>query len=324
MRRRKFIAGLGSAAIAWPVAARAQQPKMPVIGYLALSSRDTSRDVGFHRGLAETGYVEGRNVSVEYRWAEFRLEQLTALANDLVRRQVDVIVAITASAVYAAKAATKTIPIVFQMGVDPVENHVVASLNRPGGNLTGISVPFTALAAKRLELLHELVPTATSIGCLVNPERFAFNDTEIKELRVAANILGVQLLILNATDPSEFEAAFATLTRERAGGLLVSGYQFFSAHSDQLIALAARYRVPVIYPNHAHSAAGGLMSYAGTDDARRQVGVYAGRILKGEKPSELPVVQSTKIELIINLKTAKALGLSFPLSLLGRADAVIE
>jgi putative ABC transport system substrate-binding protein len=293
MRRRAFIAGLGAATSAanWPRTARAQRPAMPVIGYLALSTRDADRDTGFHRGLAETGFVEGRSLAVEYRWAEFRLERLPALADDLVRRQVDVIIAITAPAVFAAKAATKSIPIVFQIGVDPVETGVVASLNRPGGNLTGISIPFIALAAKRLELLHELVPTATSIAILVDPERTAFNDTETRELQVAARTLGVQLLVLNTNEPSEFEAAFKTLVGAGAGGL---------------------------------SVAGGLMSYAGTDDVRRLVGNYAGRVLRGERPADLPVQQVTKIELIINMKTAKALGLTFPLTLLGRADEVIE
>jgi putative tryptophan/tyrosine transport system substrate-binding protein len=324
MRRREFIAGLGGAAAAWPLAARAQRPAMPVIGYLAPSTRDSGRDTGFHRGLAETGYVEGRNLTVEYRWAEFRLERLPALANDLVRCQVDVIVAITGRAVFAAKAATTSIPIVFQIGVDPVETGVVASLNRPGGNLTGFSVPFTALAGKRLELLHEMVPAATSIAFLVDPERTAFNDAETRELQAAARTLGVQLLVLNARDPSEFEAAFATLAGARAGGLLVSGYQLFGQHADQLVALAARYRVPAIFGSRATAVAGGLMSYAGTDDVSRQVGVYVGRILKGEKPADLPVQQATKVELIINMKTAKALGIEFPTALLVRADEVIE
>jgi putative tryptophan/tyrosine transport system substrate-binding protein len=326
MRRREFIAGLGGAA-AWPLAVRAQQPAVPVIGYLALPAPDTGRDTGFHRGLAETGYVEGRNLTVEYRWAEFRLERLRALADDLVRRHVDVIVAIAAPAVFAAKEATNSIPIVFQIGVDPVNTGVVASLNRPGGNLTGFSILLTELAAKRLELLHELVPTATSIAVLVDPERIDFNDTEMRELQVAAGILKLQLLVLNARDPSEFEAAFATLVRERAGGLLVSGYQLFGQYSLRLVALAAKYGVPAIYASRVTTAAGGLMSYGGSGDigdVRRQVGVYAGRILKGERPADLPVQQATKIELAINMKTAKALGVTFPLTLLGRADEVIE
>jgi putative ABC transport system substrate-binding protein len=331
MRRREFITLLGGAAapsLLWPRAARAQRPAMPVIGYLALGTLDTTREIvaEFHRGLAETGYVEGRNVAVEYRWAEYRSERLPTFADDLVRRRVDVIVALTTPAVFAAKAATKSVPIVFQIAVDPVESGVVASLNRPGGNLTGFAILLTTLVAKRLELLHELVPAANSIAYLADQERAVLDETEIRELRAAARTLGVELLVLNARDPSEFEAAFATLAREKAGALLVSGYQFFGLFTDQLVALAAQHRVPAIYAVRASVSAGGLMSYGPADlpGVWRQEGVYAGRILKGEKPADLPVQQVTKTELLINLKTAKALGLQIPTALLVRADELIE
>jgi putative ABC transport system substrate-binding protein len=329
MRRRDFITLLGGAA-AWPVAARAQQVAMPVIGYLALGTLDTTREnvAEFQRGLSETGFIEGRNVAVEYRWAEFSLERLPALAEDLVRRHVDVIVALTAPAVSAAKAATKSIPIVFQTAVDPVASGLVASFNRPGGNLTGTFIILTDLAPKRLELLHELLPNATSIAFLVSPERNGFNETETIEVQAAARTLGVRLSVLNASDPSEFEAAFAALARERANGLLVSGYQLFGRYASQLVALAARYRVPAMHTTRDAPAAGGLMSYGPSATSFTEVyrlgGSYAGRILKGEKPADLPVQQVTKIDLVINLKTAKALGLTVPLALLTRADEVIE
>jgi putative ABC transport system substrate-binding protein len=325
MNRREFIAGLGGA-VAWPLTARAQQPGMPVIGYLDAGSLETRRDAvaAFHRGLSETGYVEGRNVAVEYRWAEDHLDRLPALAADLVRRQVAVVVALPVPSALAAKAATKSIPIVFQVGVDPVEVGLVASLNRPGGNLTGIYNLNTAVVAKRLQLLHELVPAATSIAFLVNPTNAVAAETQTRELQAAARILGVRLLILNASDQDEFDAAFATLVRERAGGLVVGSGPLFVNHTDQLVALAARHRMPVIYTGRA-TAAGGLMSY-GTDfpDLYRQVGVYIGRILKGEKPDDLPVQQVTKIQLAINMKTANSLGLTIPETLLATADEVIQ
>jgi putative tryptophan/tyrosine transport system substrate-binding protein len=286
MKRRQFIAGLVSAA-AWPLAARAQQPAMPVIGYLDGGSLDTTREnvEAFHRGLSETGYVEGRNLAVEYRWAEDRLERLPGLAADLVRRQVAVIVARTTPAALAAKAATKSIPIVFTMGSDPIETGLVASLNRPGGNITGISNLDDAVVAKRLELLHELMPAARSIAYLVNPTNAVFAETETRELQTAARILGVRLLILKTSDPSEFEAAFATLVLERAGGVVVGGDTLFTNHSGQLVALSARHAVPAIYNTRQATAAGALMSYGtGFPYAVRQVGVYTGRILKGERP----------------------------------------
>jgi putative ABC transport system substrate-binding protein len=267
--------------------------------------------------------VEGRNLTVEYRWAEERLDRLPGLAADLVRRQVAAIVATSTASVLAAKAATQTIPIVFEAAVDPVEAGLVASLNRPGGNLTGISTLSIAVMAKRLELLHELIPAATSIAVLVNPTNAVFAETQRRELQIAAGILGVHLLILNASDPSEFEAAFATLVHERASGLVESGEALFLNHSDRLV--AARYSVPVMYGDRRQTAAGGLMSY-GTNrpDAYRQVGFYTGRILKSEKPANLPVQLVTKMQLAIHMGTAKALGLTFPITLLGRADEVIQ
>jgi putative tryptophan/tyrosine transport system substrate-binding protein len=297
IKGREFIAGLGGVA-AWPLAARAQQPAMPVIGYLDAGSLETKREfvAALHRGLSQTGYFEGRNLAVEYRWAEDRLDRLPALAADLVRRQVAVIIATPTPAAVAAKAATKSIPIVFTAGADPVEIGLVASLNRPGGNLTGMSTLTTAVAAKRLALLHELMPAETLIAYLVNPTNPVFSNAETSELRDAARTLGVRLLILNASDPSEFEAAFTTLVLGRASGLVVSNDTLFQHYPEQLVALAARYRLPAIYAYSATAAAGGLMSY-GTDflGSVRQAGVYAGRILKGEKPADLPVQQVTKL-----------------------------
>jgi putative tryptophan/tyrosine transport system substrate-binding protein len=327
VRRREFIAGLGSTA-AWPVVARAQQQAaMPVIGYLDPGSLETRRETlaAVHRGLSETGYAEGRNLAIEYRWGDYRLERLPALANDLVRRQVAVIVVTSTPAALAAKAATKSIPIVFEMGSDPVETGLVASLNRPGGNLTGISSLTAAVTAKRLELLHELMPAATLFACLVDPTDAVVAEAETRDLQAAARILGVRLLILKASDQSEFEAAFATLVRERAGGLLEGGGALFLNHPDQLVALAARHALPTMYWTRRATAAGGLISY-GTDlpDAYRQTGVYTGRILNGEKPANLPVQQVTKMQLVINLTTAKALGLTIPETLLATADEVIQ
>jgi putative tryptophan/tyrosine transport system substrate-binding protein len=327
MKRREFITLLGGAG-AIPIAARAQRAAVPVIGYLGSASLATERDAvaAFHRGLAETGYVEGRNVTIEYRWAEGQNDRLPALATDLVRLPVAVIAApgATQSAI-VAKAATKTIPIVFELGADPVEIGLVASLNRPGGNITGVSELNVEIAAKRLEPLHELVPAATSIAFLGNPTNPVVAGAQATALQGAARTLGLQLLMVNASDPSEFEGAFATLVREGAGALLLSGDALFTGHREQVIALAARHAVPAIYQWREFTAAGGLMSYgASRTEAFRQVGVYTGRILKGDKPADLPVQQATKIELAINMKTAKALGLTIPLPLLGRADEVIE
>jgi ABC-type uncharacterized transport system substrate-binding protein len=327
MRRREFIVGLGSAATL-PLAARAQQPlAMPVIGFLASGSFETRRSTiaALDRGLSETGYVEGQNLAIEYRWAEDHYEWLPALAEDLVRRRVAVIVAFTTPAALAAKAATQSIPVVFSIGADPVRSGLVASLRRPGANLTGIYNFATEVAAKRLEMLRELVPAAKLIAYLVNPTNTLDAATETSELQAAARTLGVRLLVVKTSDPSQFDAAFATLVCEGAGGIVFGSDAFFGAHINQLVVLAARYAVPAMYPSRSWAASGGLMSY-GTDfsDPWRQVGVYAGRILQGEKPTDLPVQQVTKILLVINLKTAKALGLTIPETLLATADEVIQ
>jgi putative ABC transport system substrate-binding protein len=327
MKRRQFIAGLGGAA-ALPLVARAQQPAMPVIGYMGAGRPDAAREVvkEFHRGLSEIGYIEGKNVAIDYRWAEDRLDRLPEMASDLVRRQVSVIVTLqsTASAL-AAKAATGSIPIVFETGTDPIDSGLVASLNRPGGNITGIYNLIAPVAAKRLELLHEVMPAVTSLAYLVNRTNAVFAESETKELQAAAHSLGLRLLIHNATNQSEMETAFTKLVREGAGGLVVGADLLFYDHADWLIALASRHRVPTIFMWREVIAAGGLIGY-GTDlsEVWRRVGVYTGRILKGEKPADLPVQQATKMQLAINLKAAKALGITFPTALLVRADEVIE
>jgi len=330
IQRRDFVTLLGASAAAWPLAAGAQhQPAMPVVGILSIGSFETRNEVNFaafYRALAEVGYVEGRNVAIEHRWTNGHNDQLPALAAELVRRRVAVIVTTggTASAL-AAKAATQSIPIVFQVGTDPVEIGLVASLNRPGGNLTGYAELITAVLGKRLQLLHEVLPAATSIALLANPANPVLAEIEMKELQDAARVLGVQMLLVKASNPSEIETAFATLVEQRAGGLVVSSEANLSRQSEQIIALAARYAVPAIYLWRDYTVAGGLMSYGPRlTDAYRLAGNYTGRILKGEKPADLPVQQATKIELAINMKTAKALGLTFPTALLVRADEVIE
>jgi putative ABC transport system substrate-binding protein len=326
MHRRRFIALLGGA-IALPLAGAAQQKAMPVIGFLSTGSpeSDDFRLIAFRQGLNETGYVEGQNVAIEYRWAPGQYDQLPALAAGLVRRQVTVIAAVGIPPTFAAKAATSTIPIAFLVGVDPVEFDLIGSLKRPGGNLTGIAILTAELAGKRLELLHELVPTAAVIALLVNPTNHAATESETRHLQDAVRSLGLQLHILPASTASEIDRAFETLVGLRAGGLVVSADPLFTNQRAQIVALAARHAVPAIYIWREFVAAGGLMSY-GTDltGSYRQAGIYTGKILKGAKPADLPVQQVVKVELVINLKTAETLGLTIPLSLSGRADEVIE
>jgi ABC-type uncharacterized transport system substrate-binding protein len=325
MRRREFITFVGGAA-AWPVVARAQRPKMPIVGLLGSTSADAyaSRVAFIRQGLSETGYVEGRNVAIEYRWAENQYDRLPGMAAELVRREVDVIAAITTVAALAAKGATTTIPVVFEAGGDPVRLGLVASLSRPGGNLTGVSLLNVELGAKRLELLHEVIPAAKIVGLLVNPTS-PNASTLSKEVQAAADKLGIRLHLLHASAAGDFETAFATLRDLNASALVIGTDPLFNSGSEQLAALAIRFAIPTIYQYRAFAAAGGLLSYGGSStEPFRQVGIYIGRVLKGEKPAELPIQQSTKIELIINLKTAKALGLDIPTPMIGRADEVIE
>ncbi len=319
--RRELIAALGSAA-AWPLAARAQQPGMPVVGFVRNTSPDARLMDAFRRGLNEVGYVDGQNVTIEFHWTED--DRLPAIVADLVRRQVSVIATGGQPASLAAKAATAAIPIVFATGNDPVRFGLVSSLNRPSGNLTGVSFLIGGLIAKRLELLREIVPTANVIAFLINPNATTA-EPFTKEAQAAASSLGLQLVVLDAGSKRDFEMAFATLVQRRVGALLIQPDALFTGQRDQLIALAARHAVPTMYHLREAVEAGGLVSY-GTSfaDAYRQAGRYAGRILKGEKPADLPVIQSTKFELVINLKTAKALGLDIPLKLHAFADEVIE
>jgi putative ABC transport system substrate-binding protein len=311
---------------AWPRAALTQQPAMPVIGFLHGASPEAYAPwtTAFRQGLKEAGYVEGHNVAIEYRWAEGHYDRLPALAADLVRRQVAEIVTVGTPAALAAKAASSTIPIVILVGTDPVQIGLVAGLNRPGGNVTGLALLTVELAAKRLEVLHELLRTSAAVALLVNPNN-PVTEPETKGMQDAARSLGLQLHVLDASTEGEIDAAFEKLIELRAGGLLVSVDAFFISQRDQIAALAARHAVPAIYGLREFAAAGGLMSY-GTDlaDAYRQVGTYAGKILKGAKPADLPVQQVARVEFVINLKTAKTLGLTFPITLLGRADEVIE
>jgi putative tryptophan/tyrosine transport system substrate-binding protein len=322
MRRREFIAGLGAAA--WPVVARAQQPALPVIGWLGASSPNQFMNQLFRQGLSEMGYVEGQNVAVEYRYAEYQYDRLPALAADLVRRRVAAIVATSAPAALAAKAATTTIPIVFSTGADPVALGLVASLNRPGGNLTGTAVLAAELAPKQLQLLRELMPNAARFGLLADPAVPNIQSI-IADLQAAARTLGLPLIVVNARTDGDLATAFADFSEKRVGAVLVSPATFYNQRMEQLAALAARHALPAIYPFREYTEAGGLMSYGSNlGYLLHQAGIYTGRILKGVKPADLPVEQATKLELVINLKTAKALGLIIPETLLATADEVIQ
>jgi putative ABC transport system substrate-binding protein len=328
MRRREFIKAIAGSAAAWPLAASAQQPTMPVIGFVHLTSLETNREnlADFRLGLKDTGYNENKNVTIEYRWAQGRNDQLATLVDELVRRPVSVIVALeSTNSALAAKAATQTIPVVFMQSADPIRIGLVKSLNRPGGNLTGINLLLAETAGKRLELLLELVPAAETVAHLGNPSNPVYAEADASEAQVAARAHGVRLLIVNASRPSEIETAFAELVQRQAEALHVSADGFLLTHLDQIVALAARHSVPTVYAFRQAITLGGLMSY-GTDfpQAWRQAGVYTGRILKGEKPADLPVQQVTKMELIINLRTAKTLGITVPRSVQSRADEVIE
>jgi ABC-type uncharacterized transport system substrate-binding protein len=326
MRRREFISLVGGAAAGWPRVARAQQPALPVVGFLSPTSAQAyARQLAaFREGLQQAGYREGQNVAIEYRWADNQNDRLPALAVDLVRRQVAVIASTGLPATLAAKLATTTISIVFQTGFDPVETRLVASLNRPDGNLTGVTTFALELEPKRLELLRELVPGASAVGVLFNPDTPG-SENRLSELHAAARTLGLQLHVLHANNERDFDAIFASLGPLRIGALAIGADAFFNSRSEQLATLALRHAVPTIYQFREFVAAGGLVSYGGSlTDAHRLVGVYTGRILRGEKPADLPVQQVTKVELIINLRTAKTFGIAVPPTLLARADELIE
>jgi putative ABC transport system substrate-binding protein len=323
MRRREFVTLLGGAAVAWPFAALAQQP---VIGFLSARSPGESASlvVAFHKGLNETGYVESRNVAIEYRWAEGKYDVLPIMATDLIRRQVTVIVAIGDPSPQIAKAATQTIPIVFAANGDPVRDNLVASLNRPGRNATGVTIFGAAAVTKRLQLLRDLMPQVVAIAYLMNPNN-PNGEVEMRAAQAAAQSLGLQMHVLSASNEGELEVAFATMAQHRAGALLVASDLFFLGRRDQLVSLAARHQIPAIYYLREFAEAGGLMSYGNRlPEVYRLVGVYVGRVLKGEKPADLPVMQSTKFEFVLNLKTAKALGIEVPISMQLLVDEVIE
>jgi putative ABC transport system substrate-binding protein len=326
MKRREFITLVGGAALAWPLAARAQQPAMPVIGFLGSTSADPVDPLiaAFRQGLSEAGYVEGRNVAIEYRWAEGQYDRLPAMVSELLRRQVAVIAALRTPSALAAKTATTMIPIVFSVTEDPVKLGLVASVARPGGNATGVSYLLSELAPKQLGLLRELLPAASRFGLLVNPKN-ENAETITRDLKAAAAKIGVEIDVVRATDSHEIEEAFVALIRDKVHALVVGTDPFFYNRRVQLATLATRHALPTVYNAREYAEAGGLMSYGTTlKEALRQTGVYAGRILKGDKPADLPVVQSTKFEFVINLPTARALGLEVPPTLLARADEVIE
>jgi putative tryptophan/tyrosine transport system substrate-binding protein len=322
--RREFITLLGGGAAAWPLAAGAQQPALPVIGYLRSGTANPSNETGYHQGLRSSGHLEGQNVAIEYRFADGQYERLPALAADLVRRRVAMIYAGDTAAALATKAATATIPVVFAIGGDPVKIGLVTSLNRPGGNLTGASFLATDTAAKMMEVMHEGVPSTAAMALLVNPAS-PEAEANIREAQEAARVLGLQLHVSKAGNEGDIDTAFANLFQRNAEPLVIAGDAFFTSRMRQLVALTVRHGVPAIYQSRVFPDAGGLMSYGATPvDAYRIAGSYTGRILKGDKPADLPVQQSTKVELVINLTTAKVLGLTVPLTLLGRADEVIE
>src|SRR5215467_11724431 len=327
MRRREFIKVIAASAATWPLAARAQRPAMPVVGFInAASAQNYTRQLtAFLKGLGKAGYVDGQNIKIEYHWAEGQSDRLPAMAADLVNRQVAVIAATSTPAALAAKAATTTIPIVFELGSDPVELGLVASLSRPGGNVTGVIQWNIEVAPKRLELLHELLPTARVMALLVDPTDPANAQTTVSEVTAAAKTFGLQLHVLNASNENDFTGVFAKLIQLGAGGLVVGGGAFFVSHEKQLAALTVRHAVPAASEHREFAAAGGLLSY-GSDitDAYRLAGIYTGRILRGDKPAELPVQRATKVELYINLNTAKELGLTVPAALQARADEMIE
>ncbi len=327
MQRREFITLLGGAAVAWPLTARAQQPTMPVIGFLRSTTAASAKHLvaAYLQGLKEAGFVDGQNVAIEYRWADDQNDRLPALAADLVHRQVTVIAALTTPSALAAKATATTIPTVFVTAGDPVRLGLVASLNRPGGNLTGVTLTNAEVAPKRLQFLHELVPTASAMALLVNQANPSLAESQSREGMAAARTLGLELHVLKASTESDFDGVFAKLLQLRAGGLVIGADPFFTSQIERLAKMAVDHGVPTIYEFREFATAGGLLSYgAELTDAYRLAGNYTGQILKGGKPADLPVQQSTKVELVINLKTAKALGISFPLSLMGRADEVIE
>jgi putative tryptophan/tyrosine transport system substrate-binding protein len=326
MQRREFITLIGGSAAAWPLSARAQQSSIPVIGYLESASQGQFSDLipAFRKGLSETGYTDGQNVRIEYRWAEGQYDRLPTLTAELVRGNPALIFTTAFNSAQAAKAVTTTVPIVFVSGPDPVQLGLVASLNRPGGNLTGVTLFTSTVVAKRLQLLRELLPEATTFAFIVNPGNTRA-DSDIQEMETAARALGRQIVVAKAGTDRDFETVFETLALRSIQALVIGGDPFFNSQAQQLVALAGRYAIPTIYPLNEFAAVGGLMSYGSSiSDAYRQAGIYAGRILKGAKPADLPVMQPTRFELAINLKTAKSLGLAVPPTLLAQADEVIE